>query len=560
VLFTVRELIDGQPKAVTVRSDDPVAAALETMIEHDFSQLPVVDGDQEPRFMVSSDSILRALDYFKTSLAKLYVGDAMIEVPTFSLDTDLLQVLDPLRDTYAVLAVDNDKRLAGIVTSYDVTEFFRRQTEDTLLVRDIEQMVKDLILTGLGVTEGDLDTEVVRSAIAEITPSNEEQKKQFRKALVLYLRQLSPDAKSAPNEQWVNDVFTAAFPERPNPKGFNDLTLYEFTQLLLQESRWDRYAETFHGDRESVRNALDSVRQTRNDLFHFRGELTATQRAQLRFCRSWLGRQHLAPPAVTEPTIKVQPSHEAQEPIGEELGPRDSRYARLGVRLQGMPSDSRSILFKFAQLEDIIGEPLPTSARQHRSWWANIATGQSHSREWLDLGWRVATVDIGSEVVEFARSSDREQVFKQFFDALLEDLAGRGTFTLTPGTDRNRNWLVVTPWTDGTKELGWFIVSFVRLQRLRVELYLPEGAKPVFDRLHARESELDADIGDRISWESLPERGAQRIAIYRPCDVDDAREQLAAAREWAVSTLLRLAAALSAKVTPAAGARSTAAK
>jgi len=560
VLFTVRELIAGQPQPVTVRSDDLVAAALEMMIEHDFSQLPVVDGDHEPRFMVSSDSILRALDYFKTSLPKLYVGDAMIQVPTFSLDTDVLQVLDPLRDTYAVLAVDNDKRLAGIVTSFDVMEFFRRQTEDSLLVRDIEQMVKDLILTGLGVTEGDLDTEVVRSAIAEITPSNEEQKKQFRKALALYLRQLSPDAKSAQNEQWVNDAFAAAFPERPNPKGFNDLTLYEFTQLLLQESRWHRFAGTFQIDRDALKNALDAVRQTRNDLFHFRGELTAAQRAQLRFCRSWLGRQPVAAPPALEPAVEPQPRREPAEPIGEELGPRDSRYARLGVHLQGVPADASSVLFKFAELEDIIGEPLPTSARQHRAWWANNATGHSHSREWLDAGWRVATVDIVSELVEFARSSDREQVFKHFFDALLEDLAARATFTLTPGTDRSRNWLVVAPWVDDTKELGWFIISFVRLQRLRVELYLPKDAKSVFERLHARESELDADIGERISWESLPERGAHRIAIYRPCDVDDANEPLAVARAWAVSTLVRLAAALSAKLNPADGARSKAAE
>jgi hypothetical protein len=57
LLFTVRELIAGQPETVTARSHDPVAAALQTMIEHDFSQLPGVDGDQEPRFMVSSGSI-----------------------------------------------------------------------------------------------------------------------------------------------------------------------------------------------------------------------------------------------------------------------------------------------------------------------------------------------------------------------------------------------------------------------------------------------------------------------------------------------------------------------
>jgi hypothetical protein len=156
-------------------------------------------------------------------------------------------------------------------------------------------------------------------------------------------------------------------------------------------------------------------------------------------------------------------------------------------------------------------------------------------------------VDISAELVEFARSSDRERVFTEFFTATLRELEARATFPLAPGTDRGRNWLVVAPWTDDARSSnvsGWLIVSFVRLQRIRVELYLPKGTKPVFDRLRSREAELEAYTGERISWESIPERGAHRVAIYRPCDIEAAPEHLTAAREWAVSTLIRLTTAL----------------
>lgn len=210
MLFTVRELIEQRGEPVAARLDDPVQHALETMIQFDFSQLPVVDEAQDAKYMVSSDSILRALDYFGTSLPGLRV-------------------------------------------------------------RDIEQMLRDLILAGLGATDADLDGDVVRAAIEEITPSNEEQKRQFRKALAHYLKRQTSDPTPQPNEEWVKEAFQVAFPDRPRAKRFNDLTLYEFSQLFLQERHWARYGGALTLDRESVRNALDAVRETRNDLFHISG-------------------------------------------------------------------------------------------------------------------------------------------------------------------------------------------------------------------------------------------------------------------------------------------------
>lgn len=40
---TVQQLINRGQKLVTVLRDDPVQKALELMIEHEYSQLPVVD-------------------------------------------------------------------------------------------------------------------------------------------------------------------------------------------------------------------------------------------------------------------------------------------------------------------------------------------------------------------------------------------------------------------------------------------------------------------------------------------------------------------------------------
>jgi hypothetical protein len=56
----------------------------------------------------------------------------------------------------------------------------------------------------------------------------------------------------------------------------------------------------------------------------------------------------------------------------------------------------------FRRLEDIIGAPLPPSARHDRTWWGNTTNRtrvQAHA--WLTAGWMVAAVNLRAELVTF---------------------------------------------------------------------------------------------------------------------------------------------------------------
>lgn len=59
----------------------------------------------------------------------------------------------------------------------------------------------------------------------------------------------------------------------------------------------------------------------------------------------------------------------------------------------------------FAQVESIIGAHLPTSARSHRAWWANDASGHIHAKAWLDAGYETADVDMEAQQLVFKRVS-----------------------------------------------------------------------------------------------------------------------------------------------------------
>src|SRR6266568_7425798 len=104
--FTVRQLIGSNKELVTVLNTDSVKKAQSLMVEHEFSQLPVVDEHNKALGLITSDSILRALNTFGVSIEVLRVLDAMDEVErTFREDDDLFALLNNLMETYAVLIV-----------------------------------------------------------------------------------------------------------------------------------------------------------------------------------------------------------------------------------------------------------------------------------------------------------------------------------------------------------------------------------------------------------------------------------------------------------------------
>jgi hypothetical protein len=56
----------------------------------------------------------------------------------------------------------------------------------------------------------------------------------------------------------------------------------------------------------------------------------------------------------------------------------------------------------FAELEAILGGPLPPSAHRCRTWWGND-TSHSQALAWLDCNWQVEHVDFRDQTVTFVR-------------------------------------------------------------------------------------------------------------------------------------------------------------
>lgn len=560
--YPVQYLIEGHGEPICASPNDQAQKALNLMIEHDFSQLPVIDVEKRPVGLVTHQSILRAHASFGLPVDQFLVADAIVKIAKsdiYNPEDDLFELLDRLRDTSAVLIVDREGKLIGIVTSYDAMEYFRRRAEDMMLVEDIESMVKDLAQAAFTDENGEIAEADVRRAIEEITSSQRALRGRYRSALREYLK-LQGQGKSEINQQWLEESFSHLTP-REKPKSFEELTLYEYTELLLHKSRWDFYRPFFNLEPEAVRKMLTGVREMRNALAHFRAEISSAQRKQLRFCSGWL-KNHQIGILVSWPTPSVGKPQEQlifREkgsvyetsakfevdiiPTEEESDPNDSRYAPLAIWLQSQSSSRDRVQLTFQDVEEIIDAELPRSAREHRAWWANDPGGHVQSQQWLDAGWRVAQVNITEERVIFARIKEREKAYIEFFSALQTDVREKTDFPLKNTWPDGQSWMTAAGLPEGGPQCLFFAYAFARKARFRVQLYIDtleqEKNKRIFDRLYGDRGRFEAALDEPISWERLSEKRASWIAIYHPGSITDDEEALSELHAWAVDAMVR---------------------
>jgi hypothetical protein len=80
-----------------------------------------------------------------------------------------------------------------------------------------------------------------------------------------------------------------------------------------------------------------------------------------------------------------------------------SKYAALADHLRRQ-SGSRCTM-SFTEIEDIVGEKLPKSARIYKPWWSNHYSHSQAEQGWLASGWQVTMVelDLIQETVTFRR-------------------------------------------------------------------------------------------------------------------------------------------------------------
>jgi CBS domain-containing protein len=499
--FTVRDLLRDRSQPVSVQLTDTVETAVALMEKHDFGQLPIVDGQGRPQGMVTHESILRAMYLIEEPIGKLQLAHARVDVDARVYDADsyLFNLFDELKRRSAVLIVDGQRQLEGIITSWDVMEFFRKQTQDFLLVQQVEETLKQFILL-------------------RITDENAAQ-------LQAEIDELLPHRRGA---------------------DFQDLYFREYILLFTHQKVWPLYEPVFRLSHVAMERLLRPLNKVRNRLAHFRGDLSSDEQGRLLFCNELLARHEaevraaFAKPS-PPPTPNVVEPDEPEAPLDEEQSARDRKYTPLARWLEAQPAEPGWVRLTFAQIEHIIGAELPSGARQPGAWWANDSVGHVQSIEWLSAGWRVSSVDFGEQAVEFSRIKERERAYIEFFGELLADLRKDGRFTGRDSPSRGVHWQVLDRVYHEGKRLGLLAFSFSRSGQARIELYIDTGNgelnKRLFDAVASLQQEVHKELGTDLAWERIDDKRASRIAWYHDGSIVDDPDDLTSLRAWAVSSM-----------------------
>lgn len=78
-----------------------------------------------------------------------------------------------------------------------------------------------------------------------------------------------------------------------------------------------------------------------------------------------------------------------------------SKYAALEKFLESKGLER--IPMTFSDIERVIDDDLPPSARKHRAWWSNNPSNSVITYAWLAAGYRTAEVNLEGEKVTFVK-------------------------------------------------------------------------------------------------------------------------------------------------------------
>lgn len=201
-------------KPESVAPTEILDVAVTVMLANDFSQLPVMQGDRTVKGMITWTSIGSRLALGKACQT---VQDCMEEHHELRYDASLFEAVRVIAEHECVLVRDRESKVTGLVTGADISEQFHLLAEPFLLLGEIENHIRELIVPRFNASD------------------------------------LATAKDPSDNGRSITDV--------------SDLTFGEYVRLLENEGRWQKLG--LKSDRRTFIEQLKRIRDIRNDVMHF---------------------------------------------------------------------------------------------------------------------------------------------------------------------------------------------------------------------------------------------------------------------------------------------------
>lgn len=258
----INRIIPQDQKVLTVGPNERVRNAIILMRAHGYSQLPVVEnGEVLGVFSYRSFALGAAVDTLDDwTRQRCAPGD--LPVDEFMEQFDFARVTEEMTRAFDAMDRDNGiligtpERLIGVLTPMDFLRYLYQVASPFVMVSEIELALRALI------------------------------------RLALPQDNIAAAAKRCLSSAYGHN-------ERV-PISLDDMTFDNYQALISHGANWHEYFEPlFGGNRARTRAKLKEIGEIRNDLFHFKREITIQDDQTLAAHRNWLLnkiKQAAAPP------------------------------------------------------------------------------------------------------------------------------------------------------------------------------------------------------------------------------------------------------------------------
>jgi CBS domain-containing protein len=243
----IGSIFPGEVRVETIPPNMKVGDALRLMLEKRFSQLPVVE-DGEVLGVFSLWSLAHHLSLspgLKGSvvLQELGVADVMEEIPRVNVNDSIHSVLQ-LLERHEALLVDSPHGLQAVLTSSDVLRYFYQVARPYILLQEIEIALREIIEA---CAPGEKLKEIAQRALAN------------------------------------------AYEKRTGkpPEELREMTFDDYRSIIVCKDNWPLFG-TLGQNRDLISAKLASIGRIRNEVFHFRSEISVLDYQTLANAREWL--------------------------------------------------------------------------------------------------------------------------------------------------------------------------------------------------------------------------------------------------------------------------------
>jgi len=243
----VNSVIPEAQEVVTVAPSTSAGEALALLEQHRFSQVPVVRGGEVLGSFSYRSFARRAVELHPQvhgALEELPAEEFMEALDIAYATEELVSIFDALdRDDAVLVGAPND--LQAVVTPMDALRYLYRLTEPYVQLGEIERSLR--MVVDASVDDGQL-AECARQALQREYEGRE-----------------------------------ADLPTRAE-----DMTLGELVSIIRDGRNWQHFEPLLGSRRELVAARLRPLPSLRNDVFHFRRELSDEERATIAVVRNWV--------------------------------------------------------------------------------------------------------------------------------------------------------------------------------------------------------------------------------------------------------------------------------